>query len=159
MTAESIKAYYFPRAVQAEVFDALCGDFLGEGSARDVFEFRHDPTKVVKIETKSKSFQNVMEWDIWEWVRGHPLKKWFAPCHFLGGNGIVLIQSRTDPLPAKYRLPKRVPAILGDLKRENFGLLDGRLVAHDYGTANVSLQQAAGVRASASRLVSCVWSA
>lgn len=55
--------------------------------------------------------------------------------------GIALIQSRTHPFIDKEefdmavaKVPgKKLPSFFDDVHYGNFGLLDGRLVCHDYG--------------------------
>lgn len=154
----SVKKQYFPGTVQRDLFNVLCGDRLGKGTAREVYECTLDPTKVIKIEYANASFQNVMEWDIWLWASHGPLKKWFAPCRFISGCGIVMVQDRVQPLPKTYKLPKKLPSLIGDLKRENFGLLKGRLVTCDYGTAQTTLQNMRVTTLAAQRFRVCDWS-
>jgi hypothetical protein len=48
-------------------------------------------------------------------------------------NGRVLIMRKTEPAP-KTAYPEKMPAFFSDFKRSNYGLLEGRLVCHDYGT-------------------------
>ena len=47
-------------------------------------------------------------------------------------SGHFLVQARTTR-PTHYDWPEKVPAYLTDLKKANFGMLNGRLVCHDYG--------------------------
>lgn len=109
------------------------GDVIGSGMSRTVYEFNIDPTKVVKIETARQRFQNVMEWELWNECRECPaLAKYLAPCRYISDCGIVLIMDKTQPLRAT-EIPKSLPAFLTDHKVENFGLLDGKVVCHDYG--------------------------
>lgn len=112
---------------------AMCGDFLGAGVAREVFVLATDETKVIKIEHAARSFQNVEEWGVWHGIEynfASKWRKWFAPCHYIGPAGAVLVQSRTTPLTTP---PKSIPNIFTDTKLDNWGLLDGRPVCHDYG--------------------------
>ncbi len=75
----------------------------------------------------------------------------------LSGNGAILMQERTSPVPHDMKLPRRIPALLGDLKRDNFGLLKGRVVAHDYGTSQITMAGMKSIRASAAKLVKAEW--
>lgn len=127
----------FETVVSREFFDFMCGDLLGWGIGRWAFAYKPDPTLVCKIETTRRSFQNVMEWDLW---KSHSkggtsvAKKWLAPCTNISHSGAVLLQKRTKPVPYSLKLPKYVPNVLcGDMKRENWGIYRGRLVCHDYG--------------------------
>jgi hypothetical protein len=83
------------------------------------------------VEEDSGRFQNVIEWETWKRVEGTKFEKWFAPCRWISPSGIVLVMSKTIPA-TDY--PKKMPAFLWDFKRTNYGMLDGRLVCHDYGT-------------------------
>lgn len=124
----------FSGVARQDFWSVMAGRELGKGVARRVFEFKPDPTLVIKIEDGARSFQNVAEWQVWEAVQFTRWARWFAPCYDIGSSGSVLMMKRTEPIP-KGRLPKQLPDFLTDIKPENFGLLDGRLVCHDYGLA------------------------
>lgn len=117
-----------------DCFNMLCGKLLGEGIHRKVFACKIRPDLVVKVETDdSRGFANVFEqqfWDCYQYC--DDVKKWLAPCEFLSPDGRILLQKKCDPVPDSYNLPKVMPEFLTDLKRANFGLLDGRLVCVDY---------------------------
>jgi hypothetical protein len=115
-----------------ELVVMLCGEHLGGGIARQVFAHALDPTLVVKFEGTGGSFQNVLEWETWYRVKGTKLERWFAPCVAISPCGGVLVQRRTT-VPGASEFPDRLPSFLTDTKRANFGMLDGQLVAHDYG--------------------------
>lgn len=120
----------FPDDHFYELAQALIDSRLDSGSAREVFALRGLPF-VAKVE-RGQTFQNVMEWSLWQDSEGTPLQQWLAPCHSISNNGAVLIQARTMPLVG-VELPERVPAALTDLKVQNFGLFEDRVVCHDYG--------------------------
>ena len=132
-TAESV-AGHFTGIISLDFFRVMTGKWLGGGIARGVYVLGTDPSLVVKIETASYSFQNAMEWEVWCDLQntGNKVEKWFSPCHYISPCGIVLIQSRTK-LIDKSRFPKKMPSFFTDLKYQNFGEYDGRIVAHDYG--------------------------
>lgn len=110
------------------------GKKLGNGIARDVYVHRFDPRLVIKIEETSGSFQNVREAHMWDEVGDFkPMAKWLAPVIAISPCGTVLIQRRAEPIALKD-LPKQVPVFLTDIKRDNWGLLDGHPVCFDYGT-------------------------
>ena len=70
---------------------------------------------------------------IWnDWSADKEMKSWLAPCEAISPCGTVLLQGRTQPIP-KEHYPKRLPKFFTDTKRSNFGLLEGRIVCHDYG--------------------------
>lgn len=124
------KPYIFSHAVIQDICGLLLGDRLGAGVAREVFVYGLDESKVIKIEDVARSFQNVMEWEVWKEIEDTEWARWFAPCHFISPSGSVLIQARTKPIE---RLPAELPSFLADLKPSNFGRYKGRIVAHDYG--------------------------
>ncbi|UXO93717.1 cyclin-dependent kinase-like 5 [Pseudanabaena phage Pan1] len=121
----------FEETVERDFFRLICGEKLGEGAHRQVFECSLDPRLVVKFETEAGSFSNVIEWNVWKDAEFLPddIKGWLAPCHSISANGAVLLQYRTTPA-RKY--PDRIPAWMTDTKRGNFGMFRGRFVAHDY---------------------------
>lgn len=133
-----------------EARSLLCGDRIGQGSAREVFVLRTNPEYVVKIETAGGSFQNVAEWEIWSFVNGGPLQKWFAPCEMISNCGVMLVQRRVKPL-RDHELPKKLPEFLCDLKPENYGLFNGNFVCNDYGTMGYA------IRTVSRRLVKAEW--
>jgi hypothetical protein len=108
------------------------GDVIGSGVARTVFAHRFDPTVVVKIEDGAGSFQNIREWSFWQdCAETKDVKRFLAPCCDISPCGTVLIQKKTSPIPPG-KFPKVLPEFLTDVKPENFGMLEGRVVSHDY---------------------------
>jgi len=137
----------------------IFGEKIGEGMSRKVYEYSCPLTgavdrAVIKYEGRfvNGHFQNVAEWEIWQWVRGTPMQKWFAPCYSISPCGLYLIQARVEPL-RKAEWPRRLPAFLCDLKPENFGMYQGRLVVCDYGTG------IAAIRTAGKKMVPCKWRA
>ena len=117
-----------------DLIDLLCSDLLGEGISRKVFLCSLNPDWVVKIETDDNTFQNLVEWKVWLNSQGSKsLSKWLAPCHYMSNSGKILIQSKTIPI-RKSDIPDRVPHFFNDEKFENYGILNGQFVCHDYGT-------------------------
>jgi hypothetical protein len=120
-----------------ELWRLVCGDVLGQGVARTVYEHRLDPCLVVKVEEGVESFQNVAEWQAWQEVQHTEFARWFAPCVAISPCGGVLVQRRTTRAAVH---PERIPNFLSDTKLGNFGILRprdgeeaGRFVCHDYG--------------------------
>lgn len=114
-----------------DLFRLLCGKLIGEGQYRKVFECHLFPDCVVKQDSRT-NFSNISEWELWTEVEKTPLAKWLAPVMWLSPGGLWLIQKRTKPL-GDAKPPKRIPSIFADDKAENWGLIDGRPVCHDYG--------------------------
>lgn len=129
---------YFLTAVGMDLHDLICGEQLGRGIDRQVHVYRPDPSKVIKLEFGVGRFQNVAEWQLWSELAWETPKKgdpgwWLAPVHAISPCGSWLIQSRTTP-PTTKDLPEKMPVWLTDYKRSNYGMFEGRLVCHDYGT-------------------------
>lgn len=120
--------------IQKEVTELIIGTkLLGEGQYRKVYEHAYNPHWVVKVESLSKNFANPLEWEAWTQLQFTRISGWLAPCLHISPAGGVLIQAKTSPIWDLDELPKRVPALFTDLKRENWGKLKGRIVCHDYG--------------------------
>lgn len=144
-------SYNFHTRTALDMFEMLCGEILGYGVARWVYANNMDNKTVVKIEPGAASFQNTMEWEVWDYYKDTKFgKQWLAPCTFISPCGRILIQKRTLPPPNKFVWPKRVPALLSDRKYKNYGLMGGskgvRLVAHDYGLLLVRMGDLASQR-------------
>lgn len=121
-----------------DAFNLLYGKVLGQGIHRKVFECRIRDDLVVKVEdqdTDWRYFANVHEMRFWnDHMHYAKVADWLAPCDYLSPDGRVMLQRRCEQLPASYQLPDVLPAFLTDHKRENFGLLNGKLVCVDYAT-------------------------
>lgn len=121
--------------VYQEAFNLLCRNKIGSGVHRDVFECRLDRTLVVKVETDLpwRYFANVLEDKFWaDHQHCKAIAKWLAPTVYMSPDGLILLQKRCEPLRLTDKLPSRLPSFLTDIKRENFGWLDGRIVCFDY---------------------------
>lgn len=111
----------------------MLGEKIGSGSSRDVYACPTDKTLVIKYE-HAESFQNHLEWEIWQLVKGTKWAKWFAPCVNISPNGLFLIQKRAEK-SKKMDYPKQIPFFFTDLKYDNFGFIGKQFVCVDYGTA------------------------
>ncbi len=108
----------------------VCGDKLGEGAYRSVFEFDHIKNTVIKISHDNNA--NITEYEVWKNVIGTKHEKWFAPCITISPCGHFLIQKRVRPITDQDKLPKRMPDMFTDIKKSNFGFIGKQLVCHDY---------------------------
>lgn len=127
----------FKTPIHRDTFDILAGQHIGAGSFRDVWTLRCDHSCVLKFETTSGSFYNIYEHELWQEVKDDKvLSQWFAPVLDISANGIVLVQRRTYPV-RKEDLPTKVPAFFDDLKANNWGWYEGRVVCHDFGHRSV----------------------
>lgn len=124
-----------------EAFNVLCGSLIGEGTYRKVFQCTLDPALVVKVERDPHNFMNVHEWRNWELLREWSGSSWLAPCRMISPRGTILIQERAISIYPED-MPDKVPSFLSDLKWENFGRINGRIVCRDYGfvVTNASLR-------------------
>ena len=121
--------------VQNEMNDLFVGKEIARGTYRTVFQNALNDDLVVKIDTgTSKTFCNVIEWEMWHELKKSKWAQWLAPCVAISYSGSVLIQKKTTPL---RRMPLRLPSFFSDVKSENFGMYRGRVVCHDYGNNSV----------------------
>lgn len=121
---------YFTNTIAQDLFDLVAPECIAIGSTRTVF--RANSKQVFKFETNAKRFQNIIEWETWEIVKHTKFAKWFAPCIDISNNGAILAQEFCRDLEDS-ELPEEVPVFLCDIKRSNFGMLDGNVVCRDYG--------------------------
>lgn len=110
----------------------ICGDHIASGTFRDVFEYNLDPKLVVKIQRDKDSFNNIIEFEIWNEVRFTPFEKFFAGCRWISIGGRVMLQEKTKPITKTRRPPELIPTCFADIKEDNFGFIGNRFVAHDY---------------------------
>lgn len=116
----------------------LCDGLIGEGISRQVYACKLNADYVVKMTIDCERFQNQREWAVWNAVRDvRRIHSWFAPCTAISEAGLWMTQRRTQPVDLQWLRKKhpRVPELFTDFKVGNWGLLEGRLVCHDYGTA------------------------
>lgn len=138
--------------------DLLLTNKVGSGMSRDVYTTTLLPDCVVKVEDTHGKFQNALEWEIWKRAKKLGVHHWLAPCVFISGDGMVLVQKKTRrPLPSE--LPKKMPAWMGDFKLGNYGVLERkgkkpRFVCHDYGYGWSSLKHGLASK----KMVRCDWS-
>ena len=124
----------FQGTIANDFFHLICGDHLGRGQGREVYSCRVNESLVVKFEQNGGSFQNILEWQTWLAMEHCPEQaKWLAPCHSISRCGTVLIQTKTSQLRDVSDLPAEIPYWATDLKIQNWGLLKGKPVLHDYG--------------------------
>lgn len=124
-----------------DAFNLFCGDLIGSGIHRKVFECKIRDDLVVKVEDNEpkyawRAFANAYEMRFWEDHQHYKrVADWLAPCEWMSPDGLVLLQKRVSVLPLDYELPPQMPSFLPDIKRENYGLYEGRLVCVDYSGA------------------------
>ena len=123
----------------SEVLSIVCGNKIGGGIARTVYEYSLNPNYVVKVcNAKTSPESNINEFQLYNEIRGlcGPLewvKDWFAPVEWMSEGGKVLLQRKTKPFHNKLSRPEKVPSFFFDVKADNFGWIGNRFVCHDYG--------------------------
>jgi hypothetical protein len=121
------------------------GSVIGNGAYRCVYEDLHDASCVIKVERRDRAtfhFANVLEWEVWQALRGTAVGRLIAPCLDISHNGQVLIQKKTEPLDWKRDragLPKELPRCFTDLALRNWGRLGKKIVCHDYGNTLIGV--------------------
>lgn len=120
-----------------DAFNLLCGEQLGSGLHRFVYECRLRPELVVKVERENvdwRFFANVHEMRFWD--NNQYYKKvadWLAPCRYMSPDGRILLQDRARPATSFDNLPEKLPGFLTDRKPQNYGYLpNGQFVCIDY---------------------------
>jgi len=115
----------------ADFSDFFVGDQIGKGTERLVYEFRLNKDLVIKIDTGG-NFANVSEWDVWNNVKDDKvLSQFLAPCRNISSCGRILLQERTKPVILND-VPLEIPDFFSDVKIQNWGWLNKRVVCHDY---------------------------
>lgn len=121
-----------------DAFNMLCGDVLGSGLHRKVFECKLRPDLVVKVENAKdeeyRNFANVFEQNFWDSNQYYQkVSIWLAPCEYLSPDGRILLQKKCMPVTqAELDAVNFLPKFLTDIKPENFGRYEGRIVCIDY---------------------------
>lgn len=115
-----------------ENMNFLCGELIGSGSFRDVFQYQLDPNYVVKIQREKGMFNNIIEFEIWKLVMGSEYEKYFARCSWISDGGRIMLQRKTTPFTKRKPAPEVIPNFFTDIKDSNFGYIGKQLTAHDY---------------------------
>ena len=121
--------------VNTDLILMICGQKIGSGSYRSVYDFNMNDNMVVKLEPNNTDC-NITEYMLWDEIRGLTgrlawVKDWFAPIHYCSPNGKVLIMEKT--MRSSKKMPTKVPAFFSDVKEDNFGWIGNKFVCHDYG--------------------------
>lgn len=131
---------YFKNTISRDLAYLICDNQIGRGSAREVWSVNpiFGESLVLKIEDATRSFQNIYEWRIWNDFKNiEGIGEWLCPCVAISACGTILVQRRVDLI---HKKPEKVPAWLSDVKMENLGMYEGRVVVLDYGTATLSME-------------------
>lgn len=122
-----------------EFIDFFCGRNLGEGQSRIVYDYNPDKKYVIKID-KSKWFNNIEEYELYTLLKKeHPKSAEFlAPVYQISQGGKIMLQRKTTPIKDFKHFPKKIPAFLSDVKIQNWGILNNKLVCHDYANNKIA---------------------
>lgn len=114
---------------------------IGMGLTRDVYHYSTQPNLVIKVErnnNRRNSFQNVKEYLFTKELEYCEEIKHIAKTIDISENGKYIIQEYardvTDDEWTKF-IADVSPSFLTDLKRENVGVIDDRIVVRDYGSS------------------------
>ncbi len=121
--------------VVSDLFEMVCGKFVGEGTTRIVFDYLLMSGYVIKIEKEARTFNNIMEYELWNSLSHAPeFNKWLAPCIEISPNGRWLIQKKIVPINDKNKkdVPAKIPYWLSDMKFANYGFIGKQFVSCDY---------------------------
>src|SRR5699024_674426 len=114
------------------------GEKIGSGRSRSVYLLPDYPDLVLKVDNGSTRLQNVLEWVTWKNLGDTRQGVWLAPCEAISPRGIYMLQRRADPWNGDDDyLRDFLPDWIQDKKAKNFGVIDGRLVAVDYGMTRI----------------------
>lgn len=126
-------------------FEALCGNSLGNGGAREAFEVNGDPDVVIKKSILPRNTPNWFEWVIWMSIQDTPQAVKFGKCYSISGTGLYLIMERLEGITddEKTKTPRLPGWVGGDVWPTQFGKnKDGIIKLRDYGSPNLGLSLA-----------------
>ena len=137
MASELERLYFNANTITLDFFNLMCSERLGKGVSREVYRSAFDPNIVFKFEKDAGSFQNIIEWETWQNVKftsglKQDYAQYFAPCLAISPCGTILAQAAARPLD-HTQLPEYIPSFFTDIKKENFGIIDDKIVCIDYG--------------------------
>lgn len=118
-----------------DMVDIMCGDFVGEGCSRIVYDCPLCPGFVVKIEVSKNTHHNMLEYYMWTSVVDQPeVSKWLAPVGWMSANGRIMLQKKVTHINDNNRklIPEKVPAFMTDMKDSNYGFIGKQFVCFDY---------------------------
>lgn len=115
-----------------------CGEYLGEGVQRIVYEYKGREDLVIKFLKKPGTDHNRTEFDNWMKYKHTDRATWLAPCLYLSEDERFLVQKKVIPVDAS---PEEVPDWIkvlsdwdvGGADSKQWGSYEGRIVLSDYG--------------------------
>lgn len=135
-----------PLKLRDQAINLFVGRCLGQGAYRRVYELKHAPDLVIKLEY-SHDFQNTQEWLAWQELEHTPWGQWVAPCVSIDEFSGALIQKRAPDLTdEQWNALGKYPSIFADAGRRNWGWYEDRPVLRDYGLNHIMSRGLRGVR-------------
>lgn len=113
------------------IIKSFKGDFIGEGSSRIVYDYKHHQDWVIKELKKPPKLKKFLVDNNWLEYQNYLLFKkynkeyWVSPCFY---QNRYLIMKKTVPVP---QIPQLLPSIFPN-KISNWGILNNQLVCIDY---------------------------
>lgn len=112
---------------------------IGSGVSRNVYRPDHEPKVVYKVEKKdSFSFQNVKEYLICDELQYTAVYSMFAKILAISEDGGIVVQEYArDVTDEEYErwLDGKCPWFVTDIKKDNVGVINGKVVIRDYGSS------------------------
>lgn len=110
----------------------ILGAKLGSGCYRDVYVYKPDPTKVIKVATSAEGIEhNTLERNVFNKLTDTQVK-YFAGIYLSSKFNTFILQDRVDPLPTTQDIHFKM-LDMHDIKRSNLGMIGKRVVIIDYG--------------------------
>ena len=113
----------------------ILGEVLGRGGSRTVYRLLGYDDIVVKVE--ERGFQNIYEWSTYLDLEYTVWNKCIANLHFISTNGKVILQEYAKDISTRAEMlmfyNTRYPNVFTDIKVENLGRIEDRIVFRDYG--------------------------
>lgn len=121
--------------VQNAVIAAKIGEPISAGTNRAVYHHLEEVGVVIKRSLLEPPRDNVIEWTVWQMLRGSQLADTFGEIFAISESGCLLVMERLDSItPREYCLTPDIPSWLGDVKPDSFGrAASGLLKVRDYG--------------------------
>lgn len=113
------------------------GSFIAEGKFRKIYEYKKDPSFVIKVNkpfvkinnynTWLKHNSNLDEYNNFKILKKLNLEHWVAECKYFS-NSLLLMKKAEPVSPGVYQ----IPSFFKDLSSSNFGMISSRIVCVDY---------------------------
>ncbi|ELY1990300.1 hypothetical protein SL034_005448 [Vibrio harveyi] len=125
-------------------YDNLIGNFIGSGSARDVYEVTGKPNLVIKVAKSNQQYgANQKEASYYQQAQtaeNQAVLDVIGEVESISQTGKYLIMEHLSDITDDELVPVQVPSDLTDIKRPNYGYdTKGNVKMRDYGQTKVPL--------------------